>query len=196
MPEACCTGTCQPPSVQLAGPGESCIDYPCAPTAYCGSNLTCRPLEVRGTSCYWDGMCDFGLVCLGTCEPPLAAGDDCADTGSGQTCGGAVPCDRTTGTCTAWRTEGAACDPSADLCAPAYLHCDATSHRCAPLPGVGESCYETGRCGFGAWCAYLPPDGAVCAALAPDDSQCFSGDRCASGVCASTGVCVEGPVCF
>jgi len=193
VPEACCAGVCAPPREQRAGPGESCVDYPCAPVAYCDGAI-CRPLLPEGAPCGITNQCDFGLSCGGTCEPRRKLGEPCYD-GSWSGCIGGTTCDRTSNRCVPLLTEGSSCDPAADQCAD-YLYCASATATCVPLPVAGESCLGIGRCGPGAWCAFLPPADAVCAALAPNGSQCSDGYYCASGTCSSTGVCIDAPVCF
>lgn len=191
----CCAGVCAPVE-GVGGIGASCIDYRCGPTSFCYQQ-TCVPLLVQGTPCDSNEQCDFGLVCLDTCQPPLAAGDACALTRLGWDCGGDVPCDRTTLRCTPWLTVGEACEPDSDRdrCAPSYAWCDPATLTCALLPTRGQPC-PTGRCGDDSWCAALPPDGSICAAPVPDGAQCRESSVCASGACNREDVCVPEPVCL
>ncbi|MCE9577212.1 MAG: hypothetical protein K8W52_28955 [Deltaproteobacteria bacterium] len=192
-PGTCCAGVCA--AVKgVGGIGASCLENECGPTSFCYQE-TCVPLLRQGMACASNNQCDFGLVCLDTCQPPRAAGEACEFTAHGWDCGGDVFCDRTSLRCDPFLPLGAACEPDHDRCAHAYAWCEPTTSTCAPLPTRGQPC-PSGRCGDDSWCAALPPDGSICAAPVPDGAQCSWSGYCASGVCSLENVCVPEPVCI
>jgi hypothetical protein len=125
--------------------------------------------------------CDGTVCCAGACQPKLAAGGDCA--GSGSICVDGTFCKRdatgATAVCVARPAAGQACD-SSDICMPGLI--------CNDVAGAGR-----GACGK------APAEGAACPGRLCDASSdfCDSTTRtcvhrtAVGGACASTEACVS-----
>lgn len=162
-------------------PGARCVpmngrpEETCDPTVqFCGSagadpdtGPVCTRHRQRGQACATDDECSFGLVCLGTCGDPPKPPRGAPCTAIGTLCDVGVTCD-TTGTCTAQRRAGEACDtPSA---------CE------KGLACVGLSVDSSGNTTSGACRAWLDLGGACANAQI---SGCPASQRCETGTCAS-----------
>lgn len=173
--DACCLSECVAgtPTVDI---GDSCFDANCPSDAFCDDTDTCAALLPQGSTCSYDGMCDFGLGCAGgTCEVLPGTGEACPDfecAMSGDEC--------VDGECTARAGDGEACT---DIDCMFGLVCpQGPSPTCTPYPSLGESCADTGFCRTG----YCNADSLECEALLDNGEACGSGLDCASGKCDDT----------
>ena len=129
------TSTCRPPG----GAGETC-GAPSQFTTACsiGQTLACQP-QVDGGAARCASRARRGELC-GFCVSDLRC---IKDGGSFGVCGDLA-------------VQGESCDGN-DECATSALTCEGS--RCVPLPGEGESCAQSHRCGDGLTCRYGPIDG-------------------------------------
>jgi hypothetical protein len=185
-PDACCTGTCGPPS-SLPTVGQPCTAF-CAGDAYCGADSICHAPLAQGAACTTE-PCANGLYCAGRtstnpgrCEPLPHLGQPCegACAEIGATCAG--------GFCVEIGVSGDAC--TSDAGCSMFYQCNGTA--CALLPTLGmpcrTSCYEAAYC-----------DGTTCVAQKPNGATCLRSDECQSHYCDSeqvAGTCADVPVCF
>lgn len=126
---ACFDGTCT--GATFAASGESCDDD----ETFCQSGLvctgTCGPPVAEGGACFRGSDCAVGLVCSdqGTC----VEGSRPAFGGVGAACDEDTPCLAgfcTNGTCPAPLADGAACDPASGPPCGAFSLC--TAGTCQP----------------------------------------------------------------
>lgn len=146
-------GTCADPvPVTLVPLGAMCDDFHvCESGTACRG--TCRPIADRGESCI-DAYCRYEeLVCRdGTCVDWSHVGEPCSGPGD---CIRGAGCDPVTKRCTPipFLPAGAPCDPHSrdaapigDVCVHGFRCMSGRSGgpTCAPLPGLGEPCGDTG----------------------------------------------------
>ena len=171
--DTCMQGTCE--AVELAAPGESCLEATCADEATCSAENICvarAPSPTVGQSCDDSVLFDCnGSLCIsGTCVALPATGEACdpdfGGFGGFLSCGDATEfCDFTDTTCKPRLAVGEACPASPGNSCVAYAECD--SGTCVAAPGLGDVCGETTpRC-----LGDLDCTGGICVAE-PNDPVC------------------------
>jgi hypothetical protein len=224
--DVCCVGQCRT-SIPIGG---NCGNAQCVPDAYCFNNV-CQAGEV-GDQCGGEQHCDDDHHCApnSQCAADLSSGSVCAgdeECDLPQTCLGDDLPNSTMGNCGDNYQAGDSCDGG--CLAFGTLWCDQPNPNslgtCRAIPGLGESCVDSGSCGFfldcdpnSQMCVERAGDGVactgndcefflfcdnqitnqpngVCDSPRTSGAQCDSDDHCQSGIC-NNGLCSDYPGCF
>jgi hypothetical protein len=189
---------------QLAN-GTACGDPSQCQSAYCnrGTDGTCGAcgMRVSGGACHRDEDCDYGQLCVtatGATPAGTEQGACVAPGGSGATCDGPHPCNKTlackNGTCAAPDEAGAACIPGNQ--ANPFGSCDVLKGllcyqlKCVALgvAAAGQPCGTINN-GYTACAAAGTCNGGTCTAAANDGASCGAMNRCQPPAQCSGGVC-------
>ena len=172
---------CAPPTLCLGGTCRAVAPYSldagaeCESLSQCAEDSFCKGLEALqpdGGRSLREGTCTPRLGVNAGCDYGTYVDTDCA---AGTTCGAAD-------TCVPRGSADAGC--AARYECRDFLHCPATTGRCAPFAATGQPC-DVGRsvCASG-WCGALAPDaGATCNDPLLEGASC---DPMAQGACASS----------
>jgi hypothetical protein len=111
--EQCKSGNCTNGTCLAVAAGTTCAtDADCAVThnLFCADGACALAPFALGTSCSAQNQCDSGYCALGKCAKKAAVGEDCdATTLCDESSYCDVPAGKTSGTCSALKTEGEPC---------------------------------------------------------------------------------------